>query len=1001
MMIVALMTTLIFADSSVSALNTTKTVSFQGRLQTPSGAVVPDGYYNMQFKIYEGGAGTTVGNPGGSNVWTETYVNNNANGGVLVKNGYFSVALGSRNQFGSNVDWNHETLWLSMNVAGSAAACTSFGTAPCGDDGEMLPMKRMTAVPYAINSGAVGGKTADNFVQLGQGVQTDASNNTSSIFINKTGGGNLLQLQAASLDAFTITGSGNLTFGSNADKIISIANSAADTAGRQLAITAGGGGSGEGSDGGDLLIQGGSAGGTNGDGGNVQIDAGAATGSGSGGYIAIGETNASSISIGSTSGAVSQNVTIGANNTAGSETDVTIGSGGSAAGGSTTIQAKDEVTIATNGVTRATFSATTSTVYFGNGVSSTEPSDATVQGTDSSASGVAGGSLTVQGGNATNGDANGGNVILAGGAGSGNGASGLVIMNTPTFLTSANDANCYTSGSTVATSCTITKASVDNSAAIIVGFSNANQVASLPDPTITTAGRVVYIMAAGNSQQFKLSVNGGGSGNEIMMRPNTAATMIWNGNDWISAGGSGLTTTQDAYNNTSQSSDEATLLVNNEYGTGGFSIRDGGTNTSNTALLDVQKPNSKSIFSVNSKITDGSEYASDGPVSDGGNFDTNWTAAGSASVARNTSDGQAGNDSAEVTAGTAAGNGIRGKLKLNPVANTRYNVSVYAKLIAGSAFADFTVRYSPDGGSSFVDCTQYNTQTISSGWAQITCSIDTPATTVTDPYVYFVQPENAEEARTFLIDTLSFTLGPSTIPNVKVGGDDSESATLFTLDKSDSAPTANGNHEAMLGSMYYDTTRGKLQCYEENGWGDCGASPDNFVTLSPEYSNAVRHGEGIGNMKSDLCSDELNINDGSSEQPQICSADETYNFYSWTSEEITQQTRSIFVTYQLPANFKQFIPGSTSLMGRTDSNDSNVTYHVYRNSSSGLTACGPATPVSTGPQSGWQKAVASGESEPTNCSFAPGDSIVIRIDLTAANNAHAYISNLGFVFSTH
>ena len=54
--------------------------------------------------------------------------------------------------------------------------------------------------------------------------------------------------------------------------------------------------------------------------------------------------------------------------------------------------------------------------------------------------------------------------------------------------------------------------------------------------------------------------------------------------------------------------------------------------------------------------------------------------------------------------------------------------------------------------------------------------------------------------------------------------------------------------------MYYDTTLGKLQCYEADGWG-AAVRADNIVTISPEYTNAVLHGNGIGTMTSDLCSD--------------------------------------------------------------------------------------------------------------------------------------------------
>lgn len=1002
MLLIALITTLLFTGSSYAVPSTNKTVSFQGRLLTPGGAVVPDGSYNIQFKIYQDGAGTAVNNPGGSLVWTESYINNNANSGVLVKNGYFSVSLGSINQFGSSVDWDQDTLWLSMNIAGSANACTSFGTAPCGGDGEMLPMKQITASPYALNAGALGGKTASDFIQFGQGVQIDASTNTNSIFINKTGSGNLIQLQNTATDVFTVANTGDLTLGSNANKSITISTSAENTDGRQLAISGGGGGAGAGSAGGDLTIQGGAAGGTNGDGGNISIDAGARTGSGSNGTISIGSTNASSISIGSNSLAVNQTISIGANNTSGSISNVTVGSGGSAAGGTTNIQAKNSVTVMTNGTTRATFSDTTNVVYFGNGVTSAAPNDFTIQGTDSSASAVSGGSLTVQGGNATTGNTNGGNVTLSGGAGSGTGASGLVILTTPTFSTTNNDANCYTAGALVASSCTITKASIDNSAAVIIGFSSTGQTATLPDPTISTAGRIIYIMAAGNSQDFTLSANDGGQGNEVTMRQNTATTMIWNGSNWLVAGASSSTTLQDAYNNTPQSAGGTEILLNNNSNTGGLTIRDSTVNPVNGTLLDVQSATNNTLFSVNSNVTDGTEHATDGNVNDSGNFTTNWTEVGDSSVTRSTSDGQEGSSSAQVAAGTSADSGVRNKLSIDPQTNTRYRVSVYAKLESGSEFTDFKIRYSPDDGSTFADCVDYNSRAIlNGGWTQITCYIDTPATTAVDPYVYFVQPTTAADARTYFVDTFSFTLAPNLAPNVKIGNEANGSTTLFTIDKSALAPIAT-DHSALLGSMYYDTTLGKVQCYEANGWGSCGASPDNFITLSPEYTNAVTHGNGVGTMSSDLCSDTLNINDGSSSQPTICSTNETYNFYKWASPEVTNQVRSIFVTYQLPASFKEFVSGSTSLMGRTDSADSSITYNVYRNrDGTGLTPCGTTKLVSTGPQSTWQKGIAADGMDPAACNFTAGDSIVFRIDLNAANSANAYISNLGFTFSNH
>jgi hypothetical protein len=1140
---VALITTLFFSSITQALPNVTRTLTFQGRLLTSSGTVVADGHYNMQFKIYQGGSGTAAGNPDGSLKWTETYTNNGGTDGIEVKNGFFSIALGSVTPFGTSIDWDQDSLWLSMNIAGNAAGCSTFGTAPCVADGEMLPMKKITATPYSLNSGAVGGKTANELVQLGQGVQTDASNN-SSIFINKTGLGNLLQLQAGGTDAFTLNNAGSITLGSSANQSLGVATSASG-AGKSLTISAGTAASGSSQAGGDIVLQGG-AGADSATSGNVIVKANGSDSTGtfqvqnadgdkllnvdtinsvvsvgtinisSGGSGAGGEKrtlwndqtvtatsydDATPINLGVTfrsdvdgyvTGIKFYNPLLGNANGADvgklwacNSADCFTSSGGTELGSvnfaaDTSEGWKTARFITPIHITPSTFyvvtyyatagrykaspffftadyhnaplhalkSSTTQNGSF-NPTSAGFPSNTfnstnywvdvefeasgntsdqlsssgefiitssgsmtvgpatnslSVQGSSIDIAATNGGNVTIQGGNATVSNGNGGTVTLSGGAGNGTGVSGLVVMTTPTFSTVTSDANCYTGGAVVASSCTITASTVNNNSAAIIGFSATGQTATLPDPTLTTAGRILYVTAAGSSEPFTLATNVGGDAEQsITLRKNTTATLLWNGDDWTVAGGSNTTTLQDAYTNSAQTTADSDMVVSGDgTNTGGLTIRESTTNPVNGSLLDVKNATGENLLSVNSKVTDGTEHASDGGVHNSGSFSTNWPAAGGATVSRITSDGQESGDSAQVAAGTGSDNGIRNSLAIDPVASTKYQVSVYAKLISGSAFSDFTVRYSPDNGSSFVDCANYNTQTITSGWTQVTCEITTSGTAVTTPYLYLVQPTAPGSARTFLVDSLSFTLASNNTPNVKVGsGTGSGDITLFTLDKSASAPVATSN-DSLLGSMYYDTTLGKVQCFEAEGWGQCGASPDIFVTISPEYTNAVMNGTDIGTITSDLCSDTLNINDGSSSQPTICGTNETYNFYKWTSAESTAQTRSIYVTYQLPTTFKNFAAGLTSLKGRTNSADSSVSYQVYRDDgSSGLISCGSSVSVSTGSQSTWQQAAASGSADPSNCGFEAGDSILFRINLTAKSNANAYVSNLSFVYSNN
>lgn len=1152
---VALTTTLLFATVSHAFPSTDRTLSFQARLLSASGAVVPDGYYNVQFKIYHGGTGTSAGNPGGTLDWTETYINNGGNNGVEVRNGYLAVQLGSLNAFGTSVDWNLDDLWLSMNVAGSSTSCTSFGSSPCVADGEMVPMKRITATPYSLNSGALNGLTSSDFLQLAQGLQTDA-NAGPSIYLNKTNTGNLVQLQSGGVDAFTVDNDGNLLFGGGSDHTIGTGVAGADTTGKGLSISAGGGGSGGGSSGGILTLQGGSGGGTNGNGGDVVIDGGVKTGSGTHGNILIGQNHTDTILIGSSYSSGTQFIGIGVNDHPGGITNVEIGSRDTAAGGYTSVQAKDYATIKINGTNTAVFS-NDGRMILGNGFESSTPAAFSIQGTSSNTSGVNGSTLTVQGGDAYTGNANGGNLILNGGTGSGTGSNGLVVLSTPTFSTTTNDANCYASGALVASSCTIAMSSVNNSSAIIVGFNTAGQTATLPDPTNTTAGRVIYVTAANGSSDFTLSANGGGTGNLTSMRQNTTATMIWNGSDWTVAGASNSTTLQSAYDNTLQSAGGAELIVSSGANANGLTIRDSSSSPVSGALIEVQNSSAATLFSVSNNIpeyatnggaetagasasafpsntwgaygsstvsryttagnfiasgqastqinqtgsaqgvynrlssalipnmtynvsfavrlTSGSftdmgvwyshdatnlntcklnnivltsawtkvncsfkapasgitssntivigsassatrtyyvdnlsvslaadlNYATDGNVNDNTNFATNWgytTGTGTGSIQRYTADGYEASDSALVNITSGAANaGLRNKLSVNPLTDTLYKVSVYATASVGS-ISDFKIRYSRDAGTNFVDCVDYNTQTITAGvWTQVTCYINTDSTAATNPQIYFVKEGAA--ATIFGVDAFSMNLATNTAPNVQIGGGATGGpTTLFTLDKGAAAPIA-ANNDALLGSMYYDTTIGKIQCYEADGWGACGSSPDNIVTISPEYTNAVMRGTGVGTMTSDLCSDTLNINDGSSGQPTICGTNETFNFYKWTSPQATSQTYSIYVTYQLPNTFKEFTSGSTSLMGRTDSADSSVTYQIYKNSGTGLTACGSEISVSTGSQSTWQTKVANGAADPSACQFAAGNSIIFKINMTSSDTANAYVGNLGFTYS--
>ena len=189
---------------------TNNTINFQARLLTNTGALVPDGNYHIEFKLYDSLAsgasaqGVCSGNSSTDDCWwRETRTTGNL---VSVKNGYISASLGSVTAFGANIPWDQE-LWLTMNIGGAGGSASW--------NGEMTPRMKVTSVPFAQAAnklkGAAGLYDADQLAQLApSSAQTVNSANT-AIRINQTGAGSLLQFQAGGNDRMLLAANGNLT----------------------------------------------------------------------------------------------------------------------------------------------------------------------------------------------------------------------------------------------------------------------------------------------------------------------------------------------------------------------------------------------------------------------------------------------------------------------------------------------------------------------------------------------------------------------------------------------------------------------------------------------------------------------------------------------------------------------------------------------------------------------------------------------------------------------
>jgi hypothetical protein len=164
------------------------TVNFQARLQNNSGAIAPDGYYNVEFKLYNDQG--TSSNPGSCTsdcLWSEDYTGSNK---IQVKDGYLSTALGSISPFGTGIDWSQQ-MYLTMDIGGTGGSASW--------DGEMTPRLALTATPYSF--------LAETATQAGE-LSTTSGSNTSTLSVQGSTHGNqtfLIQDQGASGTYYLLT----------------------------------------------------------------------------------------------------------------------------------------------------------------------------------------------------------------------------------------------------------------------------------------------------------------------------------------------------------------------------------------------------------------------------------------------------------------------------------------------------------------------------------------------------------------------------------------------------------------------------------------------------------------------------------------------------------------------------------------------------------------------------------------------------------------------------
>lgn len=157
--------------SNHASAATSSTINFQARLLQANGAVVADGYYNVDFKIYNhvSNGAQAQGTCSVNCLWEETYYDSNGvtagnDNRVQVINGYLTVNLGSQTAF-TTINWDQE-IWLTMNIGGTSQTATPTW------DGEMTPRLKFTASPYAFAAGKLQTTSGANTSTLGFASQT-------------------------------------------------------------------------------------------------------------------------------------------------------------------------------------------------------------------------------------------------------------------------------------------------------------------------------------------------------------------------------------------------------------------------------------------------------------------------------------------------------------------------------------------------------------------------------------------------------------------------------------------------------------------------------------------------------------------------------------------------------------------------------------------------------------------------------------------------------------
>ena len=478
------------------------------------------------------------------------------------------------------------------------------------------------------------------------------------------------------------------------------------------------------------------------------------------GTITLGQSTATNIiSIGSAAGAgATQTINIGTSATATSTTTVVIGS---TVAGATTLQSAGGVAVSTLGT------ANTATYLCRNGSNLISSCQTNVTGAAFLQGGNSFGATAVLGTNDSNSltfETN--NITQAAIADGGATTFKNSTDSTTAFQVQNAAGNNYllvnTSGASVSVGNTSIASTIqvgNTTGAVAQTINIGNNATASSTTTVVIGSTVAGATTLQSAGGVIISTLGAADSTTILCRntSNQVATcnsaagtaFLQNGNSF---GATAVLGTNDSNSLTFETNNvtQATIAV------GGATTFANSANS--TAAFQIQNAGGAQLLNVDTTnpITDLTNNGNNNLVTNG-SFEagtTGWSAEGAGvTLAQSNVRKYIGNDSLSITTPASTNRGAKYNLTTTTLAsNTKYNLTLAARMAAGSTMSTFEIGRSEDGAA---DTSCLTAQTVNSaGWTSFSCSFTTGTTSGT-PYIYVKQTDAV--ARTFFIDAVQLT----------------------------------------------------------------------------------------------------------------------------------------------------------------------------------------------------------------------------------------------------